>query len=82
MDMGTSIVNMSMNEYSKLIKQTTDEIIKLLKELQEQKQRLKYLEDEYNKIFELKGEYQIFKPVELEPHYYKGQLLYFTQKGE
>lgn len=56
MDIGTATINMSLNEYSKLIQQTVDEITKLIKELQEQKQRLKYLEDEYNKIFIMKGE--------------------------
>lgn len=54
--MQTSLINMSLDQYSNLIKQTTEEIIKLLKELDKQKQRLKYLEDEYNKIFEMKGE--------------------------
>ena len=73
MDMETSIVNMSLNEYAKLITQTVDEITKLLKELhfyrnsdegrynvkmriQQQQQRLSYLEDAYVEIYKMKGE--------------------------
>lgn len=73
MDIGTATINMSLNEYSKLIQQTVDEIIKLLKELhfyrnsdegrynvkmriQQQQQRLAYLEDAYTEIFKMKGE--------------------------
>lgn len=33
MDIGTATINMSLNEYAKLITQTVDEIQKLLKEL-------------------------------------------------